>query len=436
MIAVRHIPYLLLCLLIALVLWRPAFALTVSDVMFSSGPSNMEIQINVNEQTDFRAFILENPYRIIVDLPRFKWDAKNVQPKQNSVISAIRQGILQDGFSRIVFDLQKPMRIRSAEMSPDKKIILTLQDVAPGTFAQHKNDLFGSLAVDDTVTPEMQKVISGLKEKDGFLEPASLVTNPAASVPTPRSKPAHEPQIEQRAIPEEEKPMIVIDPGHGGIDPGAIGADERREKDVVLAIAQDLRDSLLKSGRYRVEMTRNKDTFISLKDRVHFARTKKADLFISIHADSIHRTDVRGSSVYTLSKESSDAQTAKLAEKENSADLIAGVDLSVEDEQIAFILGDFLMTETLNQSKFFANTLVASMKDANVSVLDNTHRYAGFAVLKAPDIPSVLVEAGFMSNKKESRLLTQKEHRQKITGALNDGIDAYFDHIDKNLTTR
>jgi N-acetylmuramoyl-L-alanine amidase len=431
MITVRHIPYVFLCLLIALFFMRPALALTVHDVTLVGGQKNTDIQISLSEGSDFRAFILENPYRIIVDLPRFQWDAKNIQKPQNFVISDIRQGILQDGFSRIVFDLKKPMRIRSAEISKNNQIILTLQDVAPDTFAKHKNDLFGSLTVDDSVTPEMQKVISGLKGKDGFLEPASLVTAPtAATVPTPKSKPARDPQVEQNTISEEEKPMIVIDAGHGGIDPGAIGADERREKDVVLALAQDLRDSLLKSGRYRVEMTRSKDTFISLKDRVHFARVKKADLFISIHADSIHRTDVRGSSVYTLSKEASDAQTAKLAEKENSADLIAGVDLSVEDEQIAFILGDFLMTETLNQSKFFANTLVASMKDANVSVLDNTHRYAGFAVLKAPDIPSVLVEAGFMSNKKESRLLAQKEHRKKIIGALKDGIDAYFNHIE------
>ena len=224
----------------------------------------------------------------------------------------------------------------------------------------------------------------------------------------------------------------MIDPGHGGNDPGAVGHNRAYEKNVVLSLSKELRKQLLATGKYRVLLTRENDRFIRLKNRVKFARDANADLFISLHADSIHKSNVRGTSIYTLSKKASDAQTAKLAEKENQADLIGGVGLTVEDEQVAFILGDFLMNDTMNQSKFFANTLVKKLKSHGVKTLENPHRYAGFAVLKAPDIPSILIEAGFMSNRKEAQLLNQASHRQKLAKAMRAGIDAYFDYIYKN----
>lgn len=226
------------------------------------------------------------------------------------------------------------------------------------------------------------------------------------------------------------KPMIVIDPGHGGDDPGAIGANGAKEKTVTLAAAKELKEKLEKSGRYRVHLTRSGDKFIKLQDRVKIGRNQGADLFISLHADSIDKPGVSGASIYTLSNTASDAQTAKLAARENRADLIAGVDLSHEDKEVANILIDLAMRDTMNQSKFFANTVVK--QGQGIELLDKPHRYAGFAVLKAPDIPSVLIEMGFMSNKREVSQLSSPAYRAKIVNAVSGGIDAYFAKIQKN----
>jgi N-acetylmuramoyl-L-alanine amidase len=201
---------------------------------------------------------------------------------------------------------------------------------------------------------------------------------------------------------------------------------------VVLALAKELKKQLEASGQYRVKLSRENDHFIKLTDRVKFAREHSGDLFISLHADSMPDKNVSGASVYTLSEKASDAQTARLAARENKADLIAGIDLNVEDKDVANILVDLAMRDTMNQSKFFANTLVQNLKSSNVRVLENTHRYAGFAVLKAPDIPSVLIEAGFMSNKKEADMLNSHAHRKNLAAALKQGIDRYFDQVRKN----
>lgn len=228
------------------------------------------------------------------------------------------------------------------------------------------------------------------------------------------------------------KPVIVIDPGHGGQDPGAIGAGGRREKDITLATSLELSRQLEATGRYRVHLTRSTDKFIKLQDRVAIGRKHGADLFISLHADSIDKPTVRGASIYTLSNKASDAQTAKLAARENQADLIAGVDLSHEDKEVANILIDLAMRDTMNQSKFFANTVVSHVQRNDIRLLEQPHRFAGFAVLKAPDVPSVLIEIGFMSNKSEVDQLSSPAYRQKIARSIASGIDAYFAKVQKN----
>jgi N-acetylmuramoyl-L-alanine amidase len=230
----------------------------------------------------------------------------------------------------------------------------------------------------------------------------------------------------------KQKPLIIIDPGHGGVDPGAIGANGVFEKHVALALSKELKKQLEASGKYRVKMTRNDDTFIKLSNRVKYARKHQGDLFISIHADSLRDSNVSGASVYTLSEKASDAQTAKLAARENKADLIAGIELEVEDEAVMDILIDIARRDTQNQSKFFANTLVKDFNSNSIKTLKRPHRYANFAVLKAPEIPSVLVEAGFMSNKKEANKLNTSTHRKKIASALKQGIDTYFKTIKDN----
>ena len=186
------------------------------------------------------------------------------------------------------------------------------------------------------------------------------------------------------------------------------------------------------TGRYEVHLTRHNDTYLRLYKRVDFARNKKADLFISLHADSIGKSNVRGASIYTLSEKASDAQTARLAERENRADLIAGVDLSHEDEQVANILVDLAMRDTMNQSNFFAGTLLDRMRSSNIRILEKPLRHAGFAVLKAPDVPSVLIEIGFMSNKYEAEQLARPAYRDQIGRALVSGIDSNFEKIRRN----
>ena len=395
----------LLCLISAIVS-TASYALEVKKIRFGEHPDKVRMVLDISNISDYRAFILSDPYRMVIDLPTFNWTAGNINRPKHTMIKDVRQGKLDAGISRIVFDLDRPVIIETAFLLPkqgakENRIVIDYKSATKQEFNNYKKNIHGTLKAQDYQTH-----------------------NP--NIPIPPSNSARPP------ITLREKPTIILDPGHGGQDPGAIGHNRIYEKNVVLSLAKQLKKSLLASGKYNVLMTRESDVFIRLKNRVKFARKHGGDLFISLHADSIHKPSVHGTSVYTLSKKSSDAQTEKLAEKENQADLIGGVGLSVEDEQVAFILGDFLMNETMNQSKFFANTLVEKLKSKRIYTLQNPHRYAGFAVLKAPDIPSILIEAGFMSNKKEANLLNKASHRQKMASAIHAGIDSYFSSIYEN----
>lgn len=222
----------------------------------------------------------------------------------------------------------------------------------------------------------------------------------------------------------EVKPLIVIDAGHGGQDPGAIGLHNTHEKDITLGYARHLRKALLATGRYRVALTRDDDRFILLPDRVAIARKLKADIFISLHADSNPRPEARGLSIYTLSETASDDEAAALAEHENKADIIPGIDLNKTDADVASILIDLTQRETMNKSAIFADAVVASLH-GKITRLQKTHRYAGFRVLKAPDMPSVLIELGFLSNADDERLLLSPEYRDLVTSSIVKGIDRF-----------
>ena len=218
---------------------------------------------------------------------------------------------------------------------------------------------------------------------------------------------------------------MVLDPGHGGADPGTIGASGVYEKTVTLATAKELKKILIKSGSYRVVLTRNGDSFMRLSNRVAVARTAAADLFLSLHADAIKKRNVRGASVYTLSETASDAEAAALAAKENKADIIGGVGLEDESEEVTSILIDLVQRETMNLSAGFANLALPEL-GKHVKILRNGHRFAGFAVLKAPDVPSVLVEMGYLSNRRDERMLANEKGRRPIAEALARAIDRYF----------
>lgn len=221
------------------------------------------------------------------------------------------------------------------------------------------------------------------------------------------------------------KPVVVIDPGHGGVDPGAISRSGTREKDVVLGFARALRDALQATGRYDVKMTRADDTFISLGGRVAIAQKHGADLFISIHADSLKRGVARGSTVYTLSDKASDQEAAEIAASENKADLVGGIPPEAESEGLADILVDLVQRETRNHSMFFANTLVSQLQDAT-RLNSKPHRYAGFRVLRAPDVPSVLLELGYLSSPEDEKLLTSAAWRKRVARSIVSAVDGFF----------
>ena len=223
----------------------------------------------------------------------------------------------------------------------------------------------------------------------------------------------------------KKPPIIVIDAGHGGVDSGTIGVTGIYEKNLVLSYAKAIKEKLLKSGKYRVQLTRDGDYFIPLRERVAIARKAGANLFVSIHADSADDMAARGLSVYTVSEKSSDKEAAALAARENKSDIIGGMDLSDARPDVADILISLSQRATKNNSAFFADLLVLTLGD-RVHLLQHTHRFAGFAVLKAPDIPSVLVEIGFLSHPKEEKLLQSKIYREKVIAGIAAGIDSYF----------
>lgn len=231
----------------------------------------------------------------------------------------------------------------------------------------------------------------------------------------------------KKPAPPPRPKLVFLDPGHGGKDPGAQGIRGTQEKAVVMAIARELRRELLASGRYRVLLTRNTDNYVALRERVARAQTAKADLFLSLHADSCDNPDVRGASVYTLSEAASDREAAALAARENRADaVVSGMKLADKDDNVARTLVAMSQRGTVNDSRRLADTIVQSFSRNGVRLLPRTHRQAGFAVLTSPDIPAALVELGYLSNPQDEKLLTVRQHQIALARALRGSVDAHF----------
>ncbi|MEZ5826176.1 MAG: N-acetylmuramoyl-L-alanine amidase [Geminicoccaceae bacterium] len=249
--------------------------------------------------------------------------------------------------------------------------------------------------------------------------PPRRIDLPPSFMPVPR------PELSEEQIRRVERPLIAIDAGHGGIDPGAIAASGILEKNITLEMAYRLAAALNTTGRYRTLLVREHDKFIRLRDRIELAHKAEADIFISVHADSIGDPKFRGASVYTLSETASDEEAASLATKENKADIIGGTDLSHHDEVVASILIDLAQRDTNNKSIDLADHLVDELGDVT-HMVKNTRRYAGFAVLKSPDTPSVLVELGYLSNDNDAANLVNPEHQKKLAHAITEAVDRYF----------
>jgi N-acetylmuramoyl-L-alanine amidase len=226
-----------------------------------------------------------------------------------------------------------------------------------------------------------------------------------------------------------KKPVIVIDAGHGGKDPGTIGVYARsKEKNITLSYAKELAKQLAKENKYKVYLTRDSDIFIPLDKRVAKSRRKKADLFISLHANSISDNNVSGFSIYTLSENSSDKQAELLAQKENQADIINGIDFSGASREITKTLIDLSQRESKNNSARLAKFIIRKIKSTDIEILQNTHRFAGFMVLTAPDMAAVLIELGYLSNKHEEKLLNSLSYRRLVSKSLTSAINKYFEN--------
>jgi N-acetylmuramoyl-L-alanine amidase len=387
----------LVVLLVCLVAAAPASLAkpSVTAARVGPHPDMTRFVLELSEAPAYEIFTLPDPFRVVMDLPELDWRLPADQvPRGMGVIEDLRFGLFQPGRSRVVLDVKTPVRIKNVHILPPggkyttHRLVIDLQTVTRRAF----------------LTLDRRKVVS--RARLPAVQPAGLPRLPA--------KPS-----------TDTRPTVVIDAGHGGVDPGATGVSGAREKDIVLAYARELKRQLLATGRYRVAMTRDSDVTLPLRTRVELGEQAEGDLFVSLHANIFKSRRVRGASVYTLSEKASDAEAEALAAKENRADVLSGVNLDGQSEDVSKILIDLAQRETMNLSKNFANVLVTEI-GKSARLLPKPHRSAGFAVLKSPTVPSVLVEVGYMSNRKEERLLLSKAHRKKVSAAIIKAIDNYF----------
>ena len=370
--------------------------------------SKTRIVMDMDGPVRFSSFALADPYRVVLDLPEVDFTLAVPRLTQNiGGVSGYRFGLFEPGTSRVVIDLAEPRIIAATFELPPRdnrvhRLVIDLQKVSRPAF----------------LAASAQSVKARIEARRRAPQPDRVKL---------RSVGASNPKTPNLGAPtrEKKKRVIVLDPGHGGVDPGAIGGSGIYEKTVVLAAARTLKRVLEATGRYTVVLTRNNDRFLRLRERVAASRAADADLFISLHADSIADSRLRGASIYTLSEQSSDKEAARLAEQENKSDIIAGMDFSDETPEVTNILIDLAQRETMNQSARFAGFLAQELRSA-VRTHRRAHRFAGFAVLKAPDVPSVLLEIGYLSNPEEERMLRSRAFQEKVAVAVRRGIDHYF----------
>jgi N-acetylmuramoyl-L-alanine amidase len=412
----------------------PAFPVA-SDARLAGDGKQTRFVLDLDKTITFRAFTLADPYRVVVDVPQIDFRLPiGAGATGRGLITAFRYGLVMPGGSRIVIDLTGPARIANTYMldaanGQPPRLVLEFEQVDQATFTQ-------SLGTESR--PELRPTIANNPPASGpvavpqvVVTPQAVVTPPQVAVTppaavTPQAAAAPKPFAPKPAAPPDARPVVVIDPGHGGIDNGTQSGDET-EKDLVLGFGMALRDRLEKSGKYRVVMTRTDDTFIALGDRVRIAHDQSAALFVSIHADALPRGegDAQGATIYTLSDKASDAEAERLAEAENRADAIGGVNLTEEPTEVADILIDLARRETRTFSNRFARLLMSDMK-STVRMHKHPLKSAGFKVLKAPDVPSVLVELGYVSNKSDLEHLVSETWRERTVGAMAQAIDLFL----------
>jgi len=384
----------LFCCFFSLVVFAAPQKILVKKILFT-GTNKLEIALS--QKASFKIFTLTNPDRLVIDVANAQLEKADYAPVLPFFIKSFRVRNDENNL-RVVFDLTQKLNVKNTKLDLKKNLITS--------------EITG-------ITNEKSQDFITAKVEEFEVETRRVV-NPDGSAKYIVKKTF-------KATPKGRMPVIVIDAGHGGKDPGTIGNFARtKEKNITLSYAKELGKQLVNTGRYKVYLTRDDDFFIPLFQRVEKARKKKADLFISLHANAISDSDVSGFSIYTLSEKASDKRAELLAQKENQADIINGVDFSGASHDIMKTLIDLSQRQSKNSSSYFANAVIKSVKKSDVEILQNSHRYAGFAVLTAPDMASVLIELGYLSNKNEEKLLNSISYKRKVAAGLVAAIDEYF----------
>ncbi|PCI61494.1 MAG: N-acetylmuramoyl-L-alanine amidase [Kordiimonadales bacterium] len=389
--------YSLKCLFVAVfILVSVGSSLQAQDIKieglrFGKTADATRFVLDVSGQINPRVFMLSNPNRIVIDVPNANWGTKK-NVKVSGLVAGYRHGLFSSDVYRIVLDLKSAATVKNRFALPasGRRSNRYVIDLKPATSAQFVK------AVADT-----RKIRISNRET-------------RAPVIEPRKK--------------NGKRVIVLDPGHGGPDPGTLGRSGANEKTITLKIAKEIKARLEATGRYKVYLTRTRDIFVRHRRRFALAKSVDADLFISVHVDAIDNKKVRGGTVYTLNERASDKEAARLAAKENRSEILAGVDLAETTDEVSNILIELAQRETLNNSARFAEILVPEMR-GQVRMHKRGHRFANFLVLKSPDVPSVLIETGYITNREDARMLSSKEGQRRISKAINIAVDKYFDTL-------
>lgn len=389
---------------------------TVNDIRIRAHGEATRVVLDLSSKVSYRHLTLDGPARLAIDLPEVDLaHPEDLASGPQGMVENLRFGRLRPGVSRLVLDVSGPFEILNVfELPPNQqyghRIVTDLRGVEAGQW-QAGDGLAGGIeraALLQGITPD-----AGPEDRTGSAQQIALAV--PLRMP-PKLKPRADAAVRQ----------IVIDPGHGGIDPGAIGVSGVYEKTIVLDIAQALRRQLLATGRYKVVMTRDDDSTVRLRERLEVARELGGDLFLSLHADSlVQAPGVRGAAVYTLSEEASSAEAARLASKENRADILNGIDLSHQEDIVTQILIDLAQRDANNKSIRMAEVLVDELS-AVTPLARRKRQSAGFVVLKSPEMPSALLELGYLSNEADERRLTDQAQIEKLAAAIVRGIDRFF----------
>lgn len=368
-----------------------AAALHAHDYKMAGDAVKTRVVLHFDREPEPHWFLLRAPHRLVIDLPKTKFAIDSKELKARGLVSNVRYGDLNDKSSRLILEAKGPFVIDRLEILPNEassgyRLVADLSAASRNAF------------------------------EDALAEQAQTT---GSTKSTPKDE-----RLGLRTGKGGQRFTVVLDPGHGGIDGGAAGPSGTIEKDVTLTFAKELRDRLRSDGRYSVFMTREEDDFLRLDDRVRIAREHEADLFISIHADTIRLKGIRGATVYTVSEKASDAEAQALADRENLSDKLAGITVEEENHEVADILVDLIKRETHSFSMRFARSLVGELS-TTVGLINNPHRFAGFKVLKAPDVPSVLLELGYLSNPKDEEQLNSAEWREKAATSISKAIETF-----------